>query len=511
MLVGVPIFLVSPDHVADGSRLFLGSYDRRQDEWNFQSNMALGEINQIFKQLRGAQIREAIAAQEYQNHLTQMQQAQDIVTFLEGQQLAGFPIKETTVDFYAWMKRETKAVYANAFQLAFEVAKKAERALQNELGDSTLTYVQSNYLDGTEGLLAGERLMLDLKTMEMAYHDLNQREYELTKHVSLLQVAPLALVQLRAAGSCLVSLPEELFDLDCPGHYFRRVKSVAVTIPCVAGPYTSVNCTLRLQKSTIRTSTDLSNGYPRAGANDTRFNDYFGAVQAIVTSTAQSDSGLFEANLNDDRYLPFEAVGVAGSEWQLTLPSAVPQFDFSTITDVILHVRYTAREGGAALQAAAIQNLQTQINSAQTVGSLRLFSIRHEFPTAWAAFTSDAANPRANLALTLLAQHYPFWAQSLIANKQAAVKNVGFIAQMTDGTTSLGVYDKPQVAGQTTTAGNEDKLAADPSMGSLLSGSLNNILKNNNQEFGVPTGSWNFYFDHNAMSNLWMVVTWGKS
>ena len=38
--------------------------------------------------------------------------------------------------------------------------------------------------------------------MEMAYHDLNQREYELTKHVSLLQVDPLALVQLRATGTC---------------------------------------------------------------------------------------------------------------------------------------------------------------------------------------------------------------------------------------------------------------------------------------------------------------------
>ena len=32
--------------------------------------------------------------------------------------------------------------------------------------------------------------MLDLKTMEMAYHDMNQREYELTKHVSLLQADP---------------------------------------------------------------------------------------------------------------------------------------------------------------------------------------------------------------------------------------------------------------------------------------------------------------------------------
>ena len=34
-----------------------GSYFRREQDWIFQSNLAAGEINQIFKQLRGAQIR----------------------------------------------------------------------------------------------------------------------------------------------------------------------------------------------------------------------------------------------------------------------------------------------------------------------------------------------------------------------------------------------------------------------------------------------------------------------
>ena len=124
--------------------------------------------------------------------------------------------------------------------------------------------------------------------MEIAYHDLNRPEYELTKHVSLLQVDPLALVQLRATGTCILTVPEELFDMDGPGHYFRRIKSVALTIPCVTGPYTSVNCTLTLQKSSIRTSTDLGDGYRRKGSEDPRFNDYYGSLQSIVTSSGQS-------------------------------------------------------------------------------------------------------------------------------------------------------------------------------------------------------------------------------
>ena len=64
----------------------------------------------------------------------------------------------------------------------------------------------------------------------------------------------------------------------------------------------------------------------------------------------------------------------------------MPQFDFDTITDAVLHIRYTAREGGDILKAAAVGNLQTLINKAETVGSTCLFSVRHDFPSQWAKF-----------------------------------------------------------------------------------------------------------------------------
>lgn len=306
----------------------LGSYSRREQEWTFQSNSAMGEINSVLKQLRGAQIREAIAQKEYENHQTQMQQSEDIQDFLQGTEFSvgnqGQYQKTSTVGFYFWMKGALQGLYSNAFQLAFSVAKKAEQALQHELGDSNLTYIQSNYLDGMEGLLAGEKMLYDVKRMEMDYHDLNVREYELTKHVSLMQVAPLALIELRTTGTCMISLPEELFDLDGPGHYFRRIKSVALTIPCVTGPYTGVNCTLSLQNSAIRASSQVKG----SGYSDAKnLSAYYGTIPAVVTSSAQMDTGLFETNLHDERYLPFEYSGVI-SQWQLTLPSGVPRFDF---------------------------------------------------------------------------------------------------------------------------------------------------------------------------------------
>ncbi len=83
-----------------------------------------------------------------------------------------------------------------------------------------------------------ERLLADVKQMEAAYLDRNRREYEITKHLSLAQLDPYALLQLKNTGVCTFSLPEALYDLDHPGHYFRRIKSVSLSVPCVAGPYT---------------------------------------------------------------------------------------------------------------------------------------------------------------------------------------------------------------------------------------------------------------------------------
>lgn len=470
----------------------LGAYSRREVEWTFQSNSAKSEINQIFKQVRGAQIREAIAKREYDNHQTQMANAQQIVDFLQGNDIgSGVTPKETTVGFYALMKRDVKALYAKAFQLGFEVAKKAERCLKSELGDASLSYIQYNYLDGNEGLLAGEKLLFDVKTMEMSYHDLNQREYELTKHVSLRQIDPLALLELRATGSCIFTLPEELFDMDGPGHYFRRAKSIAVTLPCIAGPYTSVNCTLSLQKSQIRVSADPGKTYARQGSDDARFNDYYGAIQSIVTSSGQADSGLFDMNPGI-RYLPFERAGVAGSQWQVTLPSGVRQFDFDTISDLILHVRYTAREGGELLKTAAVQNLQAKINKAQTVGSVCLFSIRHDFPNVWTNFQTTSS-----LVLGFTQELYPIWAQA----GSIGVKAVEFFAEMSVPANPLTLTDKN---------GKQDTLTANPALGGLLAGNLSNIpLPPAVNDSTHPPAALSF--SSNAMTDLWVAITWGKA
>lgn len=62
----------------------------------------------------------------------------------------------------------------------------------------------------------------------------------------------MALMRLRISGSATFSLSEMLFNMDFPGHYMRRVRSVAVSIHAVLSPYSGVNATLTLQQHKYR-------------------------------------------------------------------------------------------------------------------------------------------------------------------------------------------------------------------------------------------------------------------
>ena len=251
--------------------------------------------------------------------------------------------------------------------------------------------------------------------MEVAYLDQHRREYEITKHVSVSQLDPLALMQLRQTGSCEFTIPEALFDLDYAGHYLRRLKSVSITIPCVTGPYTGVNCTLTLLKSSVRHTNAVNGSYARDMENeDARFTDSFGAIQSIVTSSAQNDSGLFETNLRDERYLPFEGAG-AISEWRIELPSDFRSFDYDTISDVVMHLRYTARDSGAPLKQKAAIEMRESVNAfvrnEGQQGLARLFSLRHEFPSEWHRFLNPPAatgGGENKLTIDLGRERFPF-------------------------------------------------------------------------------------------------------
>ncbi|KAF2175467.1 hypothetical protein K469DRAFT_764898 [Zopfia rhizophila CBS 207.26] len=91
-----------------------------------------------------------------------------------------------------------------------------------------------------------EALFMSLKNMEATHHKERGHDLEVSKYVSLRQTNPFALLQLRENGACEFAILKILYDMDFPGHYLCKIKTVTLTMPCIIGPYTNVNCTLRL-------------------------------------------------------------------------------------------------------------------------------------------------------------------------------------------------------------------------------------------------------------------------
>jgi hypothetical protein len=405
----------------------MANWQRRRDEWLHLAKTAVLEIKQLDKQIVAADIKLNISQKELMNHQKQMEYTKELDEYIRVRKFS----KET---MYAWMEKQIADVYFAAYQLAVDYAAKAEKAYQFELGEPLSNFLKTGYWDNLQkGLLAGEALMQDLRRMETAYYDNNKREYEIVKHISLALLDPLSLLQLKKSGKCQFLIPEVLFDMDFPGHYFRRIKSVSISIPCIAGPNTSVSSTLRITSNRIRKSAQIGNNYiPSDNLPSNKI-----AVNAIATSNAQNDSGIFELNFRDERYLPFEGAGVI-SDWELELPAVynittkkwegVQQFNYDTISDVIVHVKYTAREGGSGLKNTANLALNEQLETIKQrlsqTGLHMAINMKHDFPNDW-----HQLKAKGSINLIIGKSRLPYMAASI---NTSTIESVMFVAKVKD-------------------------------------------------------------------------------
>ena len=408
----------------------LGGFERRFDDWKLQERLAKKELAQIEKQIAAAEIRKEIAETDLRNHELQIENAKKTNEFMQS--------KFTNQELYDWMIGQISSVYFRAYQLAHDFAKKAERSYRFELGNDD-TFIQYGYWDSMKkGLQSADHLLHDLKRMETGYLDKNKREYELTKHVSLAMLDPLALTKIKATGISDFDLPEALFDMDYAGQYFRRLKSVSISLPCIAGPYTSVSAKLSLVSNKYRKNTNPENisgtGYTEDLGNDERFVYNVGAIQSIAASSSQNDSGVFELNFRDERYLPFEGTG-AISSWRMELPREIRQFDYETIADVILHLKYTAREGGSTLRGMAENTLKERLGEIKQrldqTGLHVATNMKHDCPNEWHLFKKNGT-----IDLKIDKYRLPYMAQTL----DAAIENVIFIAKVKNNPADFTVY-----------------------------------------------------------------------
>lgn len=335
--------------------------------------------------------------------------------------------KYTNSELYTYMENSVRTTFYQMYTLAYELAKKAEATFIFERGPqaSATPFIRFGYWDPKrDGLQCGDALHLSLKQLESAYLEKRAYDFEISKTVSLRQIAPMDLIELRRSGTCTFSIPEMLFDIDFPGHYMRRIKSLSVSIPCVVGPYTGVNATLSLVEHKYRvqpTSGPDAGSYVQKDDNgadgpDTRFTTTKVPISSIAVSDGRNDAGVFELSFASERYLPFEGAG-AISTWKLELPQTLRSFDYGSIADVVLHLRYTSLNGGATLKAgaqAAVEEYVKNIDSAsQNKGLYAILDLQAEFSSEWARAAAKCPAGSNQLtrqiAMKDLAERLPFY------------------------------------------------------------------------------------------------------
>jgi hypothetical protein len=169
----------------------------------------------------------------------------------------------------------------------------------------------------------------------------------------------------------------------------------------------------------------------------------------MATSTAQNDVGVFEFSFRDERYMPFEGAG-AISTWKIELPSGFRQFDYQTITDVIVHISYAAQQDDALRQIVEQKN-GTLAKALQSQPLARLFSLRQEFPSALNRLLHSSTNTPVTVSIT--ANYLPFFIPSTntqvtkaaLCLRTAASQTVENFAITLDGTGEEGFAANPEM------------------------------------------------------------------
>jgi hypothetical protein len=419
-----------------------------------QANVAGYEIKNIDKQLLAQRIRIDVAVQEIKNQQQLIDNQTELNDFLHS--------KFTNQQLYSWMDGSLRTLQYQAYTLAYDMALKAQKTFKFERPYDTRNFITFGYWgSGQQGLLAGQSLLNDLQKLQTASQEKRGYDFEAVKHVSLRQWCPLALFTLRETGLCEFEFPEILFDMDFPGQYLRRISSIAVTIPCVVGPYMSVNCTVRLLSHKYRTSPQAADGTDYIEKvqedGDPRFSTTFLPGYALALSSGVNDSGRIDLKAATDMYNPIEGAGTI-SRWRLELPDGFRQFDYNSISDVIFHINYTALDGGDRLKTVAATSVKDYVKSvvdlSREQGLFAVVDLRSDYAQEWYQTFSAVSNlsttptattvPKTNTSLTLstLSRYLPMFAHratNVMATDVYILSPAVFTASIVAGNTTAAL------------------------------------------------------------------------
>jgi len=410
----------------------VAQHNRLMADVAHQLRIAGYEKAQIERQLEGAQQQLEAAQQELAVHLQQIEHHRSVNSFMTG--------KFTSDQLYQWMSGQLSGLYYQYYKLAHDMAKGAEQAFQFERGlpAADVSFVGSMYWSSQrKGLLAGERLGLDIDRMEQAFIETDRRRLEISKSISLLELDPMAFLRLKATGRCELALSEALFDADFPGHYCRQIKTVEVAFDAARGDTVNATLTqlnnqtvLRPDPKAVKYLIDGKGAEPDAIRTDWRVSEQ---IALSHLGPYETGNGLFELRFDDERYLPFEGTG-AVSRWRLELNGRPSSIDLEKLLDVALRVRYTALNGGEAFADAVVGLLKPY-------DAVRFIDLGYDFARQWLDFL---ATDERSLVLDVTPDLFPNMASSRITGifSKLVVTEPGAVSLVLNNDESMTLEDE---------------------------------------------------------------------
>jgi hypothetical protein len=349
------------------------SFERRQQEWELQRQLADREVAISAQQIALAQTHTDIVRKEQSIAQTQFDQAQATVEFLAN--------KFTNAELYEWMSGVLGGVYSYFLQQATAMAQLAQHQLAFERQEAPPSFIQADYWEapadsapaaggnGTapdrRGLTGSARLLQDIFQLDQFAFETSKRKLQLAQTFSLAQLFPAEFQRFRETGRLPFATHMELFDRDFPGHYLRLIKRVRVSVIALVPPTRGIRATL------------IASGISRVVSGG----DVFQTItvrrdpELIAFTSPSNATGLLELEPEGEMLLPFESMGV-DTAWELQMPKAANPFDYRTISDVLITTEYTALQSFTYRQQV-IQQLDDSISTE------RSFSLREQFADQW--------------------------------------------------------------------------------------------------------------------------------
>lgn len=281
--------------------------ERRKKEWTLEDEVADAEVVEVEKQEVVNEIKTQQVEKKHKNIENEILRTEQVYEVLSE--------KFTNSELYIWLEKELGKVFRQYVNLLIDVAKMAERAYHFEI-DGLMTYtpefITNNYWESFyKGLLAPEKILLDLRRMEKAYLENDKLKIAITEPILI---------------------EEDLSKCISNGGYSIEITNLSSRLLGETGNLRILN--LRVQVICDNTPPL----YTRLFSKISMTNGNIWSA-SVATGLAFLDADKFNFSYQSDQYLPFEGISVSDAKFTISV-KADTEINLSN-AKLVLFVTYT--------------------------------------------------------------------------------------------------------------------------------------------------------------------------